>query len=221
MLLNNGKGWEAGNTPSLLAQAHATANTPHTPRHRDPNRRRPPVTDPSSPPTPLVLTPTPVHHKSSRRPGTREGHGTRDSMTRGDANAQVTAPVNRRVSGALRDSPGLSPHPYATVPSPSGFRTNAYGRVSPAPPTQAAMGMNGGQGGRTDGSDSFLYGVQPLGGKQVTNSREDTTGGTVLRDGTHARMAVFDSQMRGGDDPEDDRHPKKRGLFSGLFCCRA
>jgi len=83
------------------------------------------------------------------------------------------------------------------------------------------MGLNGGHGGRTDGSDSFLYGVQANGGKHVTNSREDATAGTVLRDGTHARMAVFESQMRGGDDLEDDRHPKKRGLFSGLFCCRA
>lgn len=141
-------------------------------------------------------------------------------MTRGDANAQVTAPVNRRVSQTPRDSLGLSPHPYATVPTSTGYRTNGYGRVSPAPPTQAAVGMNGGHA-RTDGSDSFLYGVQAHGGKQVTNSREDTTGGTVLRDGTHARMAVFESQMRGGDDPEDDRHPKKRGFFSSLFCCRA
>ena len=240
MLLNNGKGWEAGNvcdsrsvpnfyiipfqqTPSsLLAQAHATANTPHTPRHRDGNRRpRAPVADPSSPSTPLVLTPTPIHHKSTRRPGTREGHGARDSMTRGDANAQATAPVNRRVSQTPRDSPGLSPHPYATVPTPSGYRTNGYGRVSPALPAQAAMGMNGGVGGRADGSDSFLYGVQAHAGKQVTNSREDTTGGTVLRDGAHTRMAVFESQMRAGDDLEDDRHPRKRGLFSSLFCCRA
>ncbi|KAN0092794.1 Protein kinase-like domain containing protein [Tylopilus felleus] len=224
MLLNNGKGWEASNTPSsLLAQAHAsaTANAPHTPRHRDTNRRPRAAADPSSPSTPLVLAPTPAHHKSSRRPGTREGHGTRDSMTRGDVNGQATAPVNRRVSQTPRDSPGLSPHPYASVPTPTGYRTNGYGRVSPAHPAQVAMGLNGGHGGRTDGSDSFLYGVQANGGKHVTNSREDATAGTVLRDGTHARMAVFESQMRGGDDLEDDRHPKKRGLFSGLFCCRA
>ncbi|KAH0833283.1 kinase-like domain-containing protein [Lanmaoa asiatica] len=222
MLLNNGKGWEASNTPSsLLAQAHATANAPHTPRHRDTTRRpRAPVADPSTPSTPLVLAPTPAHHKSTRRPGTREGHGTRDSLTRGDVNAQPTAPVNRRVSQTPRDSPGLSPHPYATVPTSSGYRPNGYGRASPAPPTPAAMGMNGGVG-RTEGSDSFLYGVQAHGGKHVTNSREDTTGGTVLREGTHTRMAVFESQMRGADDFEDDRHPKKRGFLSSLFCCRA
>jgi casein kinase 1 len=142
-------------------------------------------------------------------------------MPRGDANAQTTAPVNKRVSQTPRDSPGLSPHPYATVSTPSGYRTNAYGRVSPAPPTQAAIGMNGGHGGRIDGSDSFLYGVQAHGGKQVTNSQEDTTGGTVLHGGTHTRMAVFEGQRRGDDDPADDRHPKKRGIFSGLFCCRA
>ena len=114
-LLNNGKGWEAGNvcdsptspdlyiipfcgqTPSsLLAQAHATVNTPHTPRHRDLNRRpRAPAADPSSPSTPLDLTSSHVHHKSSGRPGTREGHGTRDSMTRGDASVQAAAGSER------------------------------------------------------------------------------------------------------------------------------
>jgi len=141
-------------------------------------------------------------------------------MTRGDANVQPTAPVNRRVSQTPRDSPGLSPHPYAAAPTSSGYRPNGYGRVSPAPPVQVAIGMNGGHVGRTEGSDSFLYGVQAP-GKQIANSREDTTGGTVLRDGANARMAVFDSQTRGVDELEDDRHPKKRGFFSSLFCCRA
>lgn len=143
-------------------------------------------------------------------------------MTRADVNAQVTTPVHKRVSQTPRDSPGPSPHPYATVPASSGYRPNGYGRVSPAPPMQAAIGMNGAHVGRTDGSDSFLYGAQAhSGGKHVTNSREDTTGGTALRDGTHTRMAVFESQMRGTDDLEDDRHPKKRGFFSSLFCCKA
>ncbi|KAG6328601.1 hypothetical protein ID866_10488, partial [Astraeus odoratus] len=55
MLLRGGMGWEVGNTSSILQQAHAIANTPHTPRH--------------------LLAPTPAHVKSSdRRPGTREGH---------------------------------------------------------------------------------------------------------------------------------------------------
>ena len=142
------------------------------------------------------------------------------TVTRGDLNAQATAPVNRRVSQTPRDSPGLSHHPYATVPTSSGYRPNGYDRASPAPPTQVAIGMNGGPAGRTDGSDSFLYG-QAHGGKHVTNSREDTTAGTVLREGAHTRMAVFESQTRGADDLEDDRHPKKRGLLSSLFCCRA
>lgn len=142
-------------------------------------------------------------------------------MTRGDGNAQVTVPVNRRVSQTPRDSPGLSSHPYATVPTSSGYRSNGYGRASPAPPAQAVLGMNGGPAGRTDGSDSFLYGAQAHGGKHAANSREDTTAGTVLREGIHSRMAVFESQMRGADDMEDDRHPRKRGFLSSLFCCRA
>lgn len=141
-------------------------------------------------------------------------------MARGDVNVQPTTPVHRRVSQTPRDSPGPSPHPYATVPPTSGYRPNGYDKVSPAPPAQAAIGMNGTHVGRPDGSDSFLYGAQAHGAKHVTNSREDTVG-VALRDGTPARMTVFESQTREVDDLEDDRHPKKRGFFSSLFCCRA
>ncbi|KAF9223443.1 kinase-like protein [Gyrodon lividus] len=227
MLLNNGKGWEAGNTPSsLLAQAHATANAPHTPRHRDTTRRpRAPIADASAPSTPLVLAPTPVHHKSTnRRPGTREGHATRDSTARADITVQPIAPVGRRVSQTPRDTSGLAPpHPYAAAPTSSGYRqTNGYGRVSPVPGSHAANLVNGGNlVGRHDTSDSFMYGSQVHAGKNVTNSREDTTGGVAARDAPHARMAVFESQMLGPDDMEDDRHPKKRGFFVSLFCCKA
>jgi casein kinase 1 len=220
MLLNNGKGWEAGNTPSsLLAQAHAGANAPHTPRHRDNRRPRPQITDASAPSTPLVLAPTPAHKNTTRRPGTREGHGTRDSTGRVDINVQPIAPPARRVSQTPRDTTGLTPaHPYAAVPSPSGFRQNGYGRASPVPGTQAANALNGGNPvGRNDPLDSFPYGVHA--GKNMANSREDTTGGTAARDA--ARMAVFGGQMRGPDDMEDDRHPKKRGFFASLFCCKA
>ncbi|KAG9315290.1 kinase-like domain-containing protein [Chiua virens] len=218
MLLNNGKGWEAGNTPaSLLAHAHATANAPHTPRHRDANRRlRAPVADqpsPATPSAPIVLAPTPAHHKSTRRSGTREGHGTRDSMSRGDANAQANSPVNNRRDFLLILTP--------LFPLPRVIDSMDTGRASPAPPTQTPVGMNGGHAGRPEGSDSFLYGVQAHGGKHMTNSREDTTGGTVLRDGRHAEMVAFDRHISGADDLEDDRHPKKRGTFSWLFCCRA
>lgn len=226
MLINNGKGWEAGNTPaSLLAQAHATANVPHTPRHRETSRRpRAQLTDGSAPSTPLVLAPTPAHIKNStRRPGTREGHGSRDPGARADISVQPIAPVSRRASQTPRESSGLAPpHPYATAPTSSGYRaSNGYGRHSPV--THAANVTNGNNiVGRNDASDSFLYGAQVHAAKNPTNSREDTTAGTLTRDAGQMRgMTAFETQRHGVDDVDDDRHPKRKGFFSGLFCCRA
>ncbi|KAG1773472.1 kinase-like domain-containing protein [Suillus occidentalis] len=206
MLINNGKGWEAGNTPaSLLAQAHATANVPHTPRHRETSRRpRAQLTDGSAPSTPLVLAPTPAHIKNStRRPGTREGHGSRDPGARADISVQPIAPVSRRASQTPRESSGLAPpHPYATAPTSSGYRASNVGR--------------------NDASDSFLYGAQVHAAKNPTNSREDTTAGTLTRDAGQIRgMTAFETQRHGVDDADDDRHPKRKGFLSGLFCCRA
>ncbi|KAH7884695.1 kinase-like domain-containing protein [Phlebopus sp. FC_14] len=225
MLLNNGKGWEASNTSSsLLAQAHATANVPHTPRHRDTNRRpRGPIADGPVPSSPLVLAPTPAHVKStSRRPGTREGHGTRDSTARNDISVQPLAPASRRVSQTPRDSSALASHPYASVPTPTAYRpVNGYERHSPAPGSHVANLNGGNHVGRNDASESFMYGAQVHAGKNMSNSREDASG-IAARDAPHMRgMTVFESQMRGLDDLDDDRHPKKRGLFATLFCCRA
>lgn len=166
MLLNNGKGWEAGHvsilmskltrpfrgskntlqTPStLLAQAHANASTPHTPhRSRDPGahrRSRQPLEQPASPSSPLVLAPTPAHMKSSSR---RAEHGGSRGGSREHISVQPLAPTSRRASQQrdARDSSGLqAPHPYAVSPAgtnTSGFRTNAYGRTSPVRPNSSA-----------------------------------------------------------------------------------
>ncbi|EGN99147.1 hypothetical protein SERLA73DRAFT_181981 [Serpula lacrymans var. lacrymans S7.3] len=231
MLLNNGKGWEAGNTPaSLLAQAHATAHGPHTPRHRDTGRRsRAQLQDGATPSTPLVLAPTPALIKNStRRPGTQDGSGTRGGTARGDLSVQPMAPASRRASQQQRESSGLVPtHPYATAPSPSPYRpTNgAYDRHSPAPGSLGANLVNGNGIGQNNPSDSFLYGGQAHAGKNGTTSREDTTAGTANRDGPMVGvrgMAMLDQhQMHGMNDLEDDSHPRRRGLFSALFCCRA
>jgi len=215
MLLNNGRGWEAGG-------AHATAaGSPHTPRHRDPNRRPRHPAD-GSPANPVVLSPSAAHVKSSRRPGTREAQGGRDSTV------QAIAPVSRRASQA-RDSSALPPaHPYASAPSPSGYRASngvngvngVYGRNSPIPPNSHS-GMGNGLPGRTEPSDAYLYGQPHQGVKNLTASREDTTAGTPIRDAQARNMAMFEeSQRRGIDDMDDDRHPRRRGFLGCLFCFR-
>ncbi|TCD62119.1 hypothetical protein EIP91_007456 [Steccherinum ochraceum] len=148
MLLNNGKGWEAGHvsilmskltrpfrgskntlqTPStLLAQAHANASTPQTPhRSRDHGgahrRSRQPLEQPGSPASPLVLAPTPAHVKGSSR---RAEHGGSRGGSREHISVQPLAPTSRRASQQRdardRDTNGLqAPHPYAASPPGTG-----------------------------------------------------------------------------------------------------
>ncbi|KAG6817353.1 bifunctional choline kinase/ethanolamine kinase cki1 [Tephrocybe sp. NHM501043] len=221
MLLNGGKGWEAGNTPSsLLAQAHAAApSTPHRDHRRDRDRdhgghRRASrqVQDNATPATPLVLSPSPAHVKGSRR---ANGEQRRDI-----GSVQALAPSPRRVSRqqeSTNASPGLSPHPYATAPSPTGYRSQAaYGRHSPN------AGMNGNPNGlHPNGSDAYLYGQGQH--KNGTNSRDNTTAGTATRDLSGARgMGVYDrdQMQRVGEQDEDGGHGRRHGFWA-TFCCRA
>lgn len=240
MLLNGGKGWEASNTPAtLLAQAHANASSPHTP-HREHRRDRDhgahrrgsrQLQDNSTPSTPLVLSPTPAHIKSSRRPAM----GERGNSTRDISSVQPLAPTSRRASQQQREASALAsaglavPHPYATAPSPTGYRSGtgggAYGRHSPIPPSHV-LPNGGGVLGHHNGSESFLYAQGPP-GKTGTNSRDGTTtAGTGNRDltgtGGARGMVVYDREQmqRLGEQDEDGGHGRRRGLWSAL-CCRA
>ncbi|RDB25879.1 Casein kinase I 1 [Hypsizygus marmoreus] len=228
MLLNGGKGWEAGNTPSsLLAQAHAAASpaTPHRDHRRERNhgahrRESRQVQDNITPSTPLVLSPAPAHVKS-RRTGGERGNSNRDISS-----VQPLAPTSRRVSQQQREASALAsaglapPHPYATAPTPTGYRSQAatYDRHSPNP------GANGNANGlQLNGSDTYLYG-QGQGGKNGTNSRETTTAGTATRDmsGGARGMGVYDREQmqRVGEQDEEGGHGRRRGFWSA-FCCRA
>ncbi|KAG6915864.1 hypothetical protein DXG01_009571 [Tephrocybe rancida] len=195
MLLNGGKGWEAGNTPSsLLAQAHASASpsTPHRERrdrerehgaHRRGSRQ---VQDNSTPATPLVISPSPAHVKGTRRAEQRPSN-------RDISNVQALAPTTRRVSrqqDGANGSTGLSPHPYAATPSPNGYRTQtAYGRHSPN------AGANGSPNGiHLNGSDAYLYGQGQL--KNGNNSRGDTTTAGLWEDMKGSKCKELESKTR-------------------------
>ncbi|GLB40472.1 putative kinase-like protein [Lyophyllum shimeji] len=201
MLLNNGKGWEAGNTPSsLLAQAHAAASpaTPHRDHRRDRDhgahrRASRQVQDNVTPSTPLVLNPAPAHVKGGRRTNGERGTSNRDISS-----VQPLAPTTRRTSQRQQDATapanaGLSPpHPYATAPSPNGYRSQsgAYGRQSPS------AGVNGNANGvHLNGSDTYLYGQAQH--KNGTNSRDTTTAGTATRDlpGAARAMGIYDREQ--------------------------
>ncbi|OBZ72585.1 Casein kinase I 1 [Grifola frondosa] len=240
MLLNGGKGWEAGHTPStLLAQAHANAGAPHTPHreHRsrgDHHRRSRQALQEGtqSPSSPLVLAPTPAHVKtSSRRAQDASRGGSREHVS-----VQPLAPQSRRQSHQQprgeRDSTGLNaPHPYATAPSPGGYRPTAYGRSSPVPPSGAnalqSVPANGASGVNT--SDSFMYGGQAAQPKNGTASRDGTTTagtaanrGEVANGGGMRGVSGYGREQMERDGEQDDHHGggRKKGFWAA-FCCRA
>ncbi|KAI0058636.1 kinase-like protein [Artomyces pyxidatus] len=206
MLLNGGKGWEAGHTSSqILAQAHANASaTPQTPHreHRSREHRRASrhaLQDAGMVPSaPLLVSPSSAHLKSSSRrpvPGETSRNPSRD------VSVQPLAPTSRRASQQqlARDS-GMNnlaaPHPYAAAPSPTAYRNGPYAGTSPMRPDSAAGQPNGG------------------------GSREDV--GVAPRDGGPRGMAMYERDAMAPVGEQDDEHGggRKRG-FWGVLCCRA
>ncbi|VDC06784.1 unnamed protein product [Peniophora sp. CBMAI 1063] len=146
MLLNNGKGWEAGHTSStVLAQAHAAApaqaqnqSAAREQRHREREERRG-----SRRAQAELASPSSAHLKTPRRP-TADSRG----QSRGaDASVQPLAPASRRAS----QQQVSQVHPYAAAPS--------YGRTPPngyRPESQANTPPTG-----VNGSDAYRYGGTP------------------------------------------------------------
>jgi casein kinase 1 len=159
MLLNNGKGWEAGHvrpvlsyypenacslplkTPSqILAQAHANAGTPQTPQrepreHRSRDHRR--VSRQAMQEGNPLTSPNPAHLKVSTR---RTAGGETPRGVSRDTSGQPIPPSSKRASqqhlspGEIRarePSNGISAHPYAVAPSPGAFRGSPYGNGIP------------------------------------------------------------------------------------------
>jgi casein kinase 1 len=208
---SNTNHWELQTPATLLAQAHANAGSPHTPRRdrreRDAHRRASrQVQESATPSTPHVLSPSPAHIKnSSRRPNAQDR-----SASRGEVSVQALAPNSRRLSQQQRDANNLSPHPYATAPSPTGYRSGAppgaYGRHSPL--------LNG---SGLNGSESLLYGGLP---KNRANSRDGSGTPQGMATGGARGMAIYDrDQMHRVGDQDDDGHGRKGGFWS-VLCCR-
>jgi len=207
-LLNGGKGWEASNhTPGSVVATPHREHRRERERERDPNRRRQPAD--GTTPNQLVLSPTPAHVKGTRR--VASGDRPRDL-----GSVQPLPPNSRRVSQHKElASAGLSaPHPYATAPSPTGYRNsptpNTFGRHSPS----NVLSPNG---NGLNGSQSALY-AQAHAGKNDSPENMTLPGG-ILRDGVKG-MGVYDrEQMRRADD-QDEVHGRRKGFWSAL-CCRA
>lgn len=223
MLLNGGKGWEAGGSQT-------NGNTPHREqkKEREPEGHRRgsrQLQDNSTPPTPHVVTPSPAHVKSNNRKHANQERE-RGAAQR-DASIQPLAPTPRRSSQQQMGSPGglSAPHPYASTP----YRTAAggpYERPSPfLPGSHTAVNGSATGLGHPNGSESFLYGAQAQHGK---TSREGTaTGGTANKPfaglGRVRGMMVYDPdqrrQMRRED--EDGGHGGRRRGLLNIFCCLA
>lgn len=187
--LNGGKGWEASNyTPAAAPHREHRRE-----RERDPNRRRQPAD--GTTPNQLVLSPTPAHVKSTRRVASA------DRNPRDLGSVQPLPPNSRRVSQHKDLSAGLSPpHPYATAPSPTGYRNsptpNTFGRHSPS------------------------NGAIPN-GKNGSGSPENTTlPGGPIRDGGLKGMGLYDRDQMQRVEDQDEVHGRRKGFWSAL-CCRA
>lgn len=112
MMLNNGKGWEASN-------GHSSRDREREHRREHGRRSRQPVQDGSTP-NGLIVSPAAAHMKTrSRQAGERH----RDR----DASNQQIPPQSRRTSQQrdLNSSALPTPHPYATAPSPNGYKSQA------------------------------------------------------------------------------------------------
>jgi casein kinase 1 len=172
--------------------------TPHREHRRDREhggRRSRQVPDGTTP-NQLVLSPTPAHVKSSRRPHTGErGNASRDI-------GSVQPPSRRPSQPKWEVNAGSSSHPYATVQN--GYRTPNFDRHSPNPAHE---------------SESFLYG-QPQNGKNGSGSPEETTMAGTRHPGGQARGMMFDREQmqRVGEQDEDGDHGRKG--FLGFLCCR-
>ncbi|KAF5342253.1 hypothetical protein D9611_001920 [Ephemerocybe angulata] len=208
-LLNNGKGWEAGNPH---ASTHQSRHGDREHRREHGRRSRQPANADGTTPNGLVVSPAPAHMKSSRRQAAERGVSSRDV----NQSTNPVAPNSRRGSqqrdiNALNSAGIPTPHPYATAPSPNGYRNGnpQYGRQSPNAQSQLQTGLH------PNGSESFLY-AQNQG--KYGNSR-DGTAATPQRDayGGTRQMGIYDRDMQRGN--QDDHGSKKRGFFSAL-CCR-
>jgi len=131
---------------------------------------------------------------------------------RDGGSVQPLVPASRRASQHQRDTlagtPTGTPHPYATAPSPTPYRSAAgtdYGRRSPNPPPHMQT-MNG--------SESFLY-AQTKPGADGVNGPQNT--------GPQSRtMNMYEREQmdRVREQDDDGGHGRRRGFLAAL-CCRA
>jgi casein kinase 1 len=132
-------------------------------------------------------------------------------------------PNSRRASQQQRDSTAIaSPHPYATAPTPAGYRTSAYDNSTPAAATTPNNGYANGNG--VDAFNNNNFGSAPVPPiKTGTASGENTMNAAVLGSkdaaGGVRSMAVYDrDQMHSVGEQAEDGHGRKKGFFSALCC---
>jgi casein kinase 1 len=177
----------------------------------------------------MVLSPQSALVKgASRRPGPEPRTTSRDL-----SNAAIP-PASRRQS---QQQSRTDRHPYAAAPtSPSGYRTDAYGRTSlvgpstPAGPPNGALntGMNGSASGLPQTnvpSDGYMYGGQS---QAPATPRAASREGTMVQPSANgpqglvgARgMDMYDGARMEPVGEQDEGHGRKKG-FWGMLCCRA
>lgn len=168
--------------------------TPHREHRRDREhggRRSRQVPDGTTP-NQLVLSPTPAHVKSNRRPQT----GERANTPRDFGSIQPFSSAPNRRPSQQQQQQHRDPHPYATVPN--GHRTvttpNTFGRHSPNP----------------NESESFFNGQPP------TGRNGSAPQGTTMRHPDGQAIGIRE-QMQRVREQDDGDHGRKG--FRRFWCC--
>lgn len=248
MLLNNGKGWEAGHvcpvfslywttrsffleTPSqILAQAHANAGPPQTPQrehreHRSRDHRR--VSRQAIQEGNPLASPNQAHLKvSTRKPsaGDTPRGGSRD------VSGQPIPPSSKRASQQQLSAADLRPressngipnvHPYAVAPSPSVARASPYGNGIPGvSPHRPESALAAGSTGALAVPNGNGAANSDSFLYGSTAKRAEEAAAAAAREGRTNGLGVYERGRVSRGIMDQDEEPRRRGFFS-FMCCR-
>ena len=241
MLLNGGKGFEAGQVSILcvascrclpdlpLVQLHQSASQAAHREHRTRDREhahrrsRQPV-DPQSPASQMVLVPSPAVVKTGRRIAQQEGSrgGSREHIS-----VQPLAPNSRRASQHRadrereRDSALVAQHPYASATNAQNgtYRNPAYGGSSPVQYNGMGQLSNGHANSPVmPNSSDFTYGGQQ--GQRQMNGDMAAPRANGMGTNVNKNVGVNVYGEQNGTLPEQDEHGGKKRSFWAALCCR-
>lgn len=236
MLLNGGKGFEAGQvrilslhtvlslTQTLQLPREATHREHRTRDREHAHRRSRQPLDPQSPGSPLVSAPSPAVVKTSRRAAAQQDSSRMGS--REQISVQPLAPNSRRASQHRvdqqrereRESALVAQHPYASASNQNGYNRNTgYSSTSPVQYNGMGQLSNGHANSPVmPNSSEFMYG-----GQQQRQANGDMATTPSRANGMSANKAANGYGEQNAMADQDGHGEGRKKSFWAAFCCRA